>query len=91
MRLCGTEPALLGAKTRLKLLKSRPMSLAGRARRHFGDTAADSEHRMADPLGIRVDGRLPPLACLRITPTWDALDGRPVHQFALTAPASGLM
>jgi hypothetical protein len=58
----------------------------------FGDTAADSVHRMADPEGIRgVDAQLRPLACLQIAPALDAVDARPGRQFTVTAPASGLM
>jgi hypothetical protein len=59
--------------------------------RHFGDTAADSAHRMADPGGhpqstlgygrSRAPGH-PRVGCL---------DGRPVRQFAVAAAASGLM
>jgi hypothetical protein len=31
------------------------------------------------------------LAKAKGSATWDALDGRPVRQFAVTAPAAGLM
>jgi hypothetical protein len=66
--------------------------LGGVTERHFGDTAADSAHRNGGPRReSAVDAWLLPLACLQIAPTWDALDGRPVRQFAVTAPASGLM
>jgi hypothetical protein len=61
------------------------------AERHFEDTAADSAHRMADPGGHARSTLGYGRSCASRSPAWNALDGRPVCQFAVAAAASGLM